>query len=53
MPVRKSVTTTVSTKGQVILPKSIRDGRRWLPGTRLVIEETADGFEFLRKVMAR
>jgi AbrB family looped-hinge helix DNA binding protein len=36
-------TTTVSTKGQVILPKAIRERRNWPPGTRLVVEETADG----------
>lgn len=36
-------TTVVSTKGQVILPKSVRDSRRWRPGTRLLVEETAEG----------
>ena len=36
-------TTTVSTKGQVILPKAVRDHRDWPPGTRLVVEETAEG----------
>jgi AbrB family looped-hinge helix DNA binding protein len=36
-------TTTVSTKGQVILPKAIRQRRDWPPGTRLVVEETAEG----------
>jgi AbrB family looped-hinge helix DNA binding protein len=36
-------TTTVSTKGQVILPKTIRDQLHWDPGTRLVVEQTADG----------
>src|SRR5438067_11459277 len=36
-------TTTVSTKGQVILPKAIRQRRRWGPGTRLLVEETLDG----------
>jgi AbrB family looped-hinge helix DNA binding protein len=36
-------TTTVSTKGQVILPKAIRERRKWAAGTRLVIEETAEG----------
>ena len=35
--------TTLSTKGQVILPKAIRERRRWSPGTRLTVEETADG----------
>jgi AbrB family looped-hinge helix DNA binding protein len=41
--VEKSMTTTVSTKGQVILPKAIRQRRRWEAGTRLVVEETDDG----------
>jgi AbrB family looped-hinge helix DNA binding protein len=35
--------TTVSTKGQVILPKAIRQRRRWEPGTRLIVEETSEG----------
>ena len=35
--------TTVSTKGQVILPKAIRERRNWAPGTRLVVEDTTDG----------
>jgi AbrB family looped-hinge helix DNA binding protein len=37
------LTTTVSTKGQVILPKTIRQRRNWVPGTRLVVEDTPDG----------
>ncbi len=37
------LTTTVSTKGQVILPKTIREQRHWDAGTRLVVEDTADG----------
>ncbi|MBV8700328.1 AbrB/MazE/SpoVT family DNA-binding domain-containing protein [Bradyrhizobium sp.] len=36
-------TTIVSTKGRVILPKAIREERRWLAGTRLTIESTPDG----------
>ena len=39
----EKLTTKVSTKGQVILPKSVREHRRWKPGTRLVVEETEDG----------
>lgn len=35
--------TKISTKGQVILPKAIRERRKWGAGTRLVVEETADG----------
>ena len=36
-------TTTISTKGQVILPKVIRDQLQWNAGTRLAVEHTADG----------
>jgi len=43
MPNRERATTTVSTKGQVILPKAIRERRKWRPGTRLVVEETENG----------
>jgi AbrB family looped-hinge helix DNA binding protein len=38
-----SLTTTVSTEGQVILPKAIRERRKRAAGTRLVVEETPDG----------
>jgi len=43
MPETERLTTRVSTKGQVILPKSIRQQRRWGPGTRLVVEDRPDG----------
>jgi AbrB family looped-hinge helix DNA binding protein len=36
-------TTKLSTKGQVILPKSVRDARGWNAGTELVVEEVAGG----------
>ena len=39
----KKSTTVVSTKGQVILPKAIRDAKNWGAGERLVVEETAEG----------
>lgn len=35
--------TTLSTKGQVILPAAIRRARNWPPGTRLDVVETAEG----------
>ena len=35
--------TRLSTKGQIILPKGIRDSRAWGPGTEFTIEETDDG----------
>lgn len=37
------LTTTVSTKGQVILPKAVRSSRHWTAGTRLVVEDTSEG----------
>ncbi len=43
MPDTAKNTTTLSTKGQLILPKPIRDARRWRAGTRLVVEDTPDG----------
>ena len=39
----EKLTITVSTKGQVILPSAIRQRREWGAGTRLTIEETAEG----------
>jgi AbrB family looped-hinge helix DNA binding protein len=35
--------TVMSTKGQVILPKPLRDARKWGPGTRFEIVETKEG----------
>jgi AbrB family looped-hinge helix DNA binding protein len=35
--------TTLSTKGQVILPKAIRERRGWRPGARLLVEDTPEG----------
>lgn len=45
MPVarREKLTTTLSTKGQVILPSAIRQRLEWRAGTRLTVEETAEG----------
>ena len=36
-------TTKLSTKGQIILPKSIRDARAWKPGTEFTVELTDRG----------
>jgi len=36
-------TTRLSSKGQIILPKAIRDSRAWNPGTEFTIEESGDG----------
>jgi AbrB family looped-hinge helix DNA binding protein len=37
------LTVTLSTKAQLILPKSIRQQRRWDAGTRLIVEDTPEG----------
>jgi AbrB family looped-hinge helix DNA binding protein len=36
-------TTKVSSKGQVVLPRAVRERRKWAPGTTLIVEETAQG----------
>jgi AbrB family looped-hinge helix DNA binding protein len=36
-------TTRISTKGQIILPKALRDAHRWSPGTKFSIEPLAGG----------
>ncbi len=43
MSAKQKLTTTVSTKGQVILPKAIREQRRWPAGTELMVEDTPEG----------
>jgi AbrB family looped-hinge helix DNA binding protein len=43
MAAAETLTTTVSTKGQVILPKAIRERKNWAAGTRLIVEESPDG----------
>jgi AbrB family looped-hinge helix DNA binding protein len=40
---RERITTVISTKGQVILPKTIRDQRHWSAGTQLTVEDTPEG----------
>ena len=39
----EQLTTTVSTKGQIILPKALRRALRWEAGTRLVVENRREG----------
>ncbi|KUM26607.1 AbrB family transcriptional regulator [Mesorhizobium loti] len=43
MAVSEKLITTVSTKGQVILPSAIRKRRDWGAGTRLQVEDTPEG----------
>ena len=43
MAAPEKATTIVSTKGQIILPKAIRDQLHWDAGTRLLVESTEAG----------
>ncbi|TAN58622.1 MAG: AbrB/MazE/SpoVT family DNA-binding domain-containing protein [Rhodospirillales bacterium] len=36
-------TTSLSSKGQVVLPKAIRDAGRYAPGARFSVEATPEG----------
>ena len=36
-------TTLLSSKGQVIIPKALREARHWRTGTRLQVQETSEG----------
>ena len=36
-------TTKLSSKGQVILPKHIRNAHKWSPGVEFMIEDTPEG----------
>jgi AbrB family looped-hinge helix DNA binding protein len=37
------MTTRLSTKGQLILPKTLREAHGWRPGTEFAVEEVRDG----------
>jgi AbrB family looped-hinge helix DNA binding protein len=36
-------TTRLSSKGQIVVPKNIRQSRAWEPGTEFTVEETDEG----------
>lgn len=36
-------TTRLSSKGQIILPKAVRESHHWVPGTEFMVEDTPDG----------
>jgi len=42
MPIHAE-TTRLSSKGQIVLPSSIRNAHRWEPGTEFEIQETPEG----------
>jgi AbrB family looped-hinge helix DNA binding protein len=44
-------TTRLSSKGQIILPKAVRDLHHWAPGTDFSVEDTGEGV-LLRPIRA-
>ena len=51
MSAAKPVVTTLSTKGQLILPKAVRDSTGWSSGDRLVVEERPEGVLLRRETV--
>jgi AbrB family looped-hinge helix DNA binding protein len=45
--------TRVSTKGQIVIPKAMRDRLKWAPGTELVVEDTPFGITIRSKPVFR
>lgn len=43
MPALERLMTTVSTKGQIILPKAIRRTLGWEAGKKLIVEQAREG----------
>ncbi len=43
-------TTKLSSKGQVVLPKSVRDAHGWAAGTEFSVELTPDGVRLRQRV---
>ena len=37
------MTATLSSKGQIVLPKTVRMAHRWVAGTQFVVEEASGG----------
>ncbi len=40
--------THLTSKGQVVIPKEVRERMKWKPGTRLEVEATEEGAVILR-----
>ena len=44
------IRTRLSTKGQIIIPKSVREARGWKAGTEFILDGLPDGSVMLRPV---
>ena len=53
MAARQNATITVSTKGQVVLPKEIREAKNWRAGQKLVVEAIREGCFCDQKIHSR
>jgi AbrB family looped-hinge helix DNA binding protein len=38
-------TTRLSEKGQVVIPKQVREAHSWEPGMEFIVEDTGDGIQ--------
>ena len=46
-------TTKLSSKGQIVIPKSLRDARGWKAGTEFEVRETMQGLTLVPKKLFR
>jgi AbrB family looped-hinge helix DNA binding protein len=53
MKVGTKASTRLSAKGQVVIPKAIREASGWRPGLELEVEATADGAILRPKSLGR
>jgi AbrB family looped-hinge helix DNA binding protein len=40
-------TTKLSSKGQIVIPRSVREARGWSVGTEFIVHETAEGISLV------
>ncbi len=43
MTAKQKLTTVISARGGITLPRSVREQKRWKPGTRLIVENRSEG----------
>ena len=48
-----SLSTRLSAKGQVVIPKAVRDASGWRPGLELVVERTDAGVVLRPRALTR
>jgi len=53
MSERTRASTRLSEKGQVVIPKAIREANGWLPGLELLVEATEGGVVLRPRALTR